>query len=301
MANGSEEAMKTGYYVAMAEAQTAPVRESPFMGLTDPRVASLRCFRRYSRNAHYDFVDRGGVLRWMTPKMMRIEAILLRVGTVGSGYTTTGAIASEALCSRGYVSKMVTRFEAWGVIGTIRTRGRYGKLFVFARAAGDGLDRFMAEARRRIHQSAVGRAARELKFKVSSVFSTGRGMRKTVYGSNEVLEETFTGFAREVIHERARLALEDPDGEAEAAAPLTQDRAWELYSNTWNNVLSRAGGNHEDLAEALGVGIGKSKGVIRCPAHEDKRSSLSWKISNGKLLLHCFAGCTFDEIRRAVL
>jgi phage/plasmid primase-like uncharacterized protein len=40
--------------------------------------------------------------------------------------------------------------------------------------------------------------------------------------------------------------------------------------------------------------------VDRCPAHDDKSPSLSVKeTSDGKLLLHCFAGCSFDEIIKA--
>jgi hypothetical protein len=40
--------------------------------------------------------------------------------------------------------------------------------------------------------------------------------------------------------------------------------------------------------------------MVRCPAHEDRSASLSWRFANGKALLHCFAGCTFDEIRGAL-
>ena len=40
--------------------------------------------------------------------------------------------------------------------------------------------------------------------------------------------------------------------------------------------------------------------IVECPAHEDKQPSLSWRLAGDTVLLHCFAGCTFDEIRRAV-
>jgi len=33
-----------------------------------------------------------------------------------------------------------------------------------------------------------------------------------------------------------------------------------------------------------------------CPAHDDKSPSLSISESNGKILLHCFAGCTIDTV-----
>ena len=37
--------------------------------------------------------------------------------------------------------------------------------------------------------------------------------------------------------------------------------------------------------------------IDRCPAHDDNNPSLSIKeTSDGKLLLHCFAGCSFEDI-----
>ena len=37
--------------------------------------------------------------------------------------------------------------------------------------------------------------------------------------------------------------------------------------------------------------------TARCPGHDDNRNSLSIKIAdNGKILLHCFAGCKTDKI-----
>ena len=40
--------------------------------------------------------------------------------------------------------------------------------------------------------------------------------------------------------------------------------------------------------------------IDRCPAHDDHRPSLSiTETPEGKLLLYCFAGCSFDEIIRA--
>ncbi len=33
-----------------------------------------------------------------------------------------------------------------------------------------------------------------------------------------------------------------------------------------------------------------------CPAHDDKKPSLSIKFDNGKILLHCFTGCTLENI-----
>jgi hypothetical protein len=41
--------------------------------------------------------------------------------------------------------------------------------------------------------------------------------------------------------------------------------------------------------------------LAKCPAHDDKSPSLSiGQAQDGKLLLHCFAGCEFDAIRSAM-
>ena len=40
--------------------------------------------------------------------------------------------------------------------------------------------------------------------------------------------------------------------------------------------------------------------IDRCPAHDDNNPSLSIKeTADGKLLLHCFAGCSFEDIVKA--
>ncbi len=40
--------------------------------------------------------------------------------------------------------------------------------------------------------------------------------------------------------------------------------------------------------------------VACCPAHEDKSPSLAVKEQDGKIILHCFAGCSVDNIVGAV-
>lgn len=52
------------------------------------------------------------------------------------------------------------------------------------------------------------------------------------------------------------------------------------------------------LAQLSGVRKSGSGWTARCPAHDDRNPSLSLRITDsGRLLLHCFAGCSFDEIR----
>jgi hypothetical protein len=66
--------------------------------------------------------------------------------------------------------------------------------------------------------------------------------------------------------------------------------------------------NAEAIAVALGGWHGKrpAKGnrgwMCKCPAHDDNGPSLSITNGNdGRLLLHCFAGCTYAEVRDALI
>jgi len=45
--------------------------------------------------------------------------------------------------------------------------------------------------------------------------------------------------------------------------------------------------------------IGTDRYVARCPAHEDRSPSLSIRITDDKLLVHCFSGCAPDDILAA--
>jgi putative DNA primase/helicase len=56
-----------------------------------------------------------------------------------------------------------------------------------------------------------------------------------------------------------------------------------------------------DVFRALGARrIGKGW-LARCPAHDDRQPSLSVGVgANNHLLVHCFAGCTFEAIRAAL-
>lgn len=54
------------------------------------------------------------------------------------------------------------------------------------------------------------------------------------------------------------------------------------------------------LVEALGGKWTKTGGLCRCPAHADRRPSLSVRPGRTRLLLHCFAGCASRDILRAL-
>ncbi len=46
--------------------------------------------------------------------------------------------------------------------------------------------------------------------------------------------------------------------------------------------------------------VGQNRWIARCPVHNDKSPSLSIKLVEDRILIHCFAGCTIEEITRAV-
>jgi hypothetical protein len=54
----------------------------------------------------------------------------------------------------------------------------------------------------------------------------------------------------------------------------------------------------EDVLDRLDVASRNGeRAMCFCPAHDDRNSpSLSLKAENGKLLLHCFAGCQPEDI-----
>lgn len=54
------------------------------------------------------------------------------------------------------------------------------------------------------------------------------------------------------------------------------------------------------LVESLGGHWTAKGGLCRCPAHEDRRPSLSVRPGRSRLLLHCFAGCMPGDILRAL-
>jgi putative DNA primase/helicase len=54
------------------------------------------------------------------------------------------------------------------------------------------------------------------------------------------------------------------------------------------------------LVERLGGRWTGNGGLCHCPAHEDRTPSLSVRPGRTRLLLHCFAGCSAEEVLRAL-
>jgi hypothetical protein len=46
---------------------------------------------------------------------------------------------------------------------------------------------------------------------------------------------------------------------------------------------------------------GDGRWIARCPAHEDRRASLAVReLGDGRVLAHCFAGCSISEVLGAI-
>lgn len=59
---------------------------------------------------------------------------------------------------------------------------------------------------------------------------------------------------------------------------------------TWNSVC-----------DYFGVDCSRSRHLVRCPCHEDNTESLSIRQTlDGKILIHCFAGCSFAQVAALV-
>jgi hypothetical protein len=152
-------------------------------------------------------------------------------------------------------------------------------------------------------------------------------------GLNFPARSAFTDWGAAVIAERCRLALFDPAGEHDQIAPWPRRFDWPSQTCEPERVGWQAGAAHpldgvraraillhlaepqprpyrpaprpgaeldeRALLERLGCDLSRDHGMIRCPAHEDRAASLSWRWDGSKALLHCFAGCSFDELRGA--
>ena len=51
-----------------------------------------------------------------------------------------------------------------------------------------------------------------------------------------------------------------------------------------------------EIVDSLGGTWRRGRGMGRCPAHEDRTPSLSVRLGRHAILLHCFAGCSNDEV-----
>ncbi len=58
--------------------------------------------------------------------------------------------------------------------------------------------------------------------------------------------------------------------------------------------------NWQRMIERYPVLAGKAAGMVKCPCHNDSTASLSVRRTNDDALLHCFAGCGWQDLREAL-
>ncbi len=74
------------------------------------------------------------------------------------------------------------------------------------------------------------------------------------------------------------------------------------YKPEWTQHLSgnqRQLSTATELAKLLNATRSSNGYIAKCPAHDDNHPSLSINERNGRLLIKCFRGCTFDEVLAA--
>lgn len=80
-------------------------------------------------------------------------------------------------------------------------------------------------------------------------------------------------------------------------SPFKRERRTSKYGQALSLAFFRLEVVIETIRQALTCGqprcsCGRAKGLVHCPAHEDKRPSLSVSETNGKILVKCHAGCS---------
>jgi putative DNA primase/helicase len=76
-----------------------------------------------------------------------------------------------------------------------------------------------------------------------------------------------------------------------------------MLVNQYHHTTLRPAEDNVDVLLARLEGVrpaGPNSWVARCPAHEDRDPSLSITLRDGRVLIHCFAGCAPDEVLGAV-
>lgn len=248
--------MTLSVYMAMADAEVAERRESPFFGVTQDSAFGLRALQRYHKDALADYPI-AGKLRSLTHKQAAMLGVVARLSISGETKTMT-AIAKEANVVPSTVSRFLLKLQCWNAYAIDVTRGRHGGVRVRLRTIGDQLAAYAERAWLRIKKAAE-KAVSRTKRNVASIstedvrgtststtpmdatFSGGTARGCLVRGCNEdhpaATSVSFTmrdaiaerdraeAWAQDVLRERARLAIEDPFGELDAEYPIGWARA----------------------------------------------------------------------------
>lgn len=108
-----------------------------------------RAWMRYNPGVKLVYIDdMEGHPRGITPKQAEVLALALQM-IDGVGITMR-AMAAELHMAPSTISRALTKFASWGIIGYIVGRGRLSGLVIFRRTVDDGKERFRKAAKERV-------------------------------------------------------------------------------------------------------------------------------------------------------
>lgn len=140
--------------------------------------------------------DMDGHPRALTPKQAQVLAMALDM-IDGIGLTMR-EMALQLHMAPSTISRALTKFAAWGLIGYIVGRGRWAGLVIFRRTVDDGKDRFRKAAKARVWRwsQAAARRLSRLESNVASYFHERKGGSEsdslTTYVSSISMDATLT-------------------------------------------------------------------------------------------------------------
>ncbi len=137
-----------------------------------PLTLGWAMYKRFNPNAEYVTVT---TLQGREVEITRTQADVLDLARtfIDTGTTTMRAMAETLGVAASTIYRALVRLAAFGLIGYITTRGRYGGTLLFRRGRNDGLDRFQKVAKAKIRKWQLATEARfsRLRGSVASMFS----------------------------------------------------------------------------------------------------------------------------------
>ncbi len=132
-----------------------------------PMSQGWAMYRRFNGTAVQHVIQTPEGEHWLATSGFRIYGKVMELSVDGwSG--TFGELALQCGAHRTTVARTIQKLVSWGVVGGLTVRGKMGGIVLFARSAGDGLDRFAREAKERMKQARV-RAISRLISKCASI------------------------------------------------------------------------------------------------------------------------------------
>lgn len=111
-----------------------------------------KAFPAWFRRADIELIDAFGRPHMITQKQQTVYLAAMRLLAIGNTDISMRKMADSLGICVTTVSTMLRKLMAWGLIGYLASRGRYGGVTLFGRSKGDGLDRFARMAQTAIRE-----------------------------------------------------------------------------------------------------------------------------------------------------